>query len=112
MTSIWRVSGGVEIEWVEGNLFAFHFKNMEDRKRILTGGPWNFDRAMIIFDEPVGDRDVQSEVSEIDLEAGKEGKDRFIRVRVMIATAEPLKRSITVDLMGTGKITTMLLRYE
>ncbi|KAK1550302.1 hypothetical protein Q3G72_016977 [Acer saccharum] len=145
MTSVWRVSGGVEIEWVEGNIFAFHFTNMEDRKWILTGGPWNFDRAMIIFDESVRDGDVQSlsfsrvefwiqihnipilcmtedigiflgkmigEVREIDLEAEKEGKDRFIRVRVMIETAEPLKQSIRVDLLGMGKVTTMLLRYE
>lgn len=42
----------------------------------------------------------------------KKVNDRFIRVRVVIAANEPLLRSIRVDLLGNGKITTMLLRYE
>ncbi|KAK3228835.1 hypothetical protein Dsin_000716 [Dipteronia sinensis] len=145
MTSIWNVNGGFKFEWVEGNFFAFHFKNLEDRKRILTRGPWSFDRAMILFDEPTGEGDIQSlsfnriefwiqihnipflcmteeigiflgkligEVRDIDLEAGKGGNGCHLRVHVAIASTEPLMRSLMVDLLGTGKITTMLLRYE
>ncbi|KAK1571505.1 hypothetical protein Q3G72_018355 [Acer saccharum] len=52
MQSIWRVNEGVKIEPVEGNVFLFHFRNMEDRKCIQTGGHWSFDRAMIVFEEP------------------------------------------------------------
>ncbi|KAK3210745.1 hypothetical protein Dsin_015451 [Dipteronia sinensis] len=52
------------------------------------------------------------EVREIDLEAAKEAGGRFIRVRVIIDVNVPLMRSIRVDLLGNGKITTMLLRYE
>ncbi|TXG58335.1 hypothetical protein EZV62_016164 [Acer yangbiense] len=46
MQSIWRVNEGVEIEAVEGNVFAFHFRNMEDQKRIQTGGPCAKDPLM------------------------------------------------------------------
>ncbi|KAK1551679.1 hypothetical protein Q3G72_002695 [Acer saccharum] len=60
ISKVWRMSEGVEIEWIEGNIFAFHFKNLKDRKRILAGVPWTFDRAMIIFDEPIGDGDIQN----------------------------------------------------
>ncbi|KAK3232375.1 hypothetical protein Dsin_004256 [Dipteronia sinensis] len=145
MLSIWRVSEGVEIEWIEGNFFSFHFKNLEDRKRILSGSLWSFDRAMMILEEPVGDGDIKTmsfkklefwiqihnipplcmteeigiflgrmigEVRGIDLEAAKEAGGRFIRARVIIDVNVPLMRSIIVDLIGNGKITTMLLRYE
>ncbi|KAK3221285.1 hypothetical protein Dsin_008310 [Dipteronia sinensis] len=45
MTRVWQVNGGVEIEAVEGNVFAFYFKNGEDRQRILLWGPWYFDKV-------------------------------------------------------------------
>ncbi|TXG46396.1 hypothetical protein EZV62_028104 [Acer yangbiense] len=145
MTSVWRVSEGVDIEWAEGNIFVLNFKNLEDRSRILAGGPWNFDRAIIVFEEPTGVGDILNmsfnrtefwvqihnlpllcmtedigmflgkmigEVCDIDLEAAREGNGRFIRVRVAFAANEPLLRCLRVDLLGTGKVTTMLLRYE
>ncbi|TXG54113.1 hypothetical protein EZV62_019369 [Acer yangbiense] len=145
MTSIWRVNEEVEIEWAEGNIFVLNFKNLEDRKRILIGGPWSFDRAIIVFEEPSGEGDILNmnfskaefwiqihnlplicmtedigiflgkmigEVRDIDLETAKEGNGRYIRVRVVISVKEPLMRCLRVDLMGTGKVTTMLLRYE
>ncbi|KAK3180241.1 hypothetical protein Dsin_000130 [Dipteronia sinensis] len=34
---IWRVTEEVEIEIVSGNIFAFHFKNAEDRQSVLSG---------------------------------------------------------------------------
>ena len=46
-SKIWKVSGGVEIEAVEGNIFAFYFKNNADRRHILAGGPWSFDNSII-----------------------------------------------------------------
>ncbi|TXG60692.1 hypothetical protein EZV62_015265 [Acer yangbiense] len=143
--SVWRISEGVEVEWIEVNTFAFHFKNFEDLKRVLSGGPWSFDRAMIIFEEPVGDGDIKNmkfnkldiwvqihnmpllcmteeigiflgkmigDVHDVDLEAAKDVSGRFIRVRVVIDVLEPLLRSLRVDLLGNGKITTMLLRHE
>ena len=49
-SSIWKVSEGVEIEWVEGNIFTFQFFNVEDRNRIMNGGPWNFDKAVVVIE--------------------------------------------------------------
>ncbi|TXG48502.1 hypothetical protein EZV62_024377 [Acer yangbiense] len=60
MLSVWRVNEGVDIEWADGNIFVLHFKNLEDRSRIISGGPWNFDRAIILFEEPSGDGDIMS----------------------------------------------------
>ncbi|KAK2645059.1 hypothetical protein Ddye_020254 [Dipteronia dyeriana] len=68
--SVWQISEGVEIEWIEGNIFAFRLTTLR------------------IEDS------------------------RFIRVRVVIDVNEPLLRSLRVDLLDNGKISTMLLRYE
>ncbi|KAK3219548.1 hypothetical protein Dsin_013518 [Dipteronia sinensis] len=54
LTTIWRANEGVEIEVLEGNVFAFYFKNTEDMKYIQSRGPWTFDRAIIAFEEPSG----------------------------------------------------------
>ncbi|KAK1568423.1 hypothetical protein Q3G72_024255 [Acer saccharum] len=142
---IWRVNGGVEIVAIKDNIFEFQFTNLEARKRILSGGPWRFDGAIIVFEEPVGSGDIATmefnkteiwvqihnlpmlclteeiaiflgnmigEVRKVDLEAGKSGTCRFIRARVVIKVDEPLRRSLRVDLLGNGKVTTMLVRYE
>ncbi|KAK1581043.1 hypothetical protein Q3G72_002510 [Acer saccharum] len=58
MTSIWKVREGVEIEAIEGNVFACHFKNLDDKKYIQAGGPWTFDRAITVFVEPAGTGDI------------------------------------------------------
>ncbi|KAK1565379.1 hypothetical protein Q3G72_025223 [Acer saccharum] len=58
MTSIWKVSEGVEIEALVGNVFACHFKNLDDKKYIKAGGPWTFDRAITVFEEPSGTGDI------------------------------------------------------
>ncbi|KAK3194243.1 hypothetical protein Dsin_025553 [Dipteronia sinensis] len=49
-----RVNGGVEIESIEENVFTFYFSTLEDRQRILKGGPWSFDRAIILFEKSAG----------------------------------------------------------
>ncbi|KAK3206892.1 hypothetical protein Dsin_020938 [Dipteronia sinensis] len=141
---VWRVNGGVDIEAGADNIFEFHFKNLEARQRILSGGSWRFDRAIIIFEEPIGTREIATmgfnrtefwvqvhnlpfmcmseeiglflgnmigEVRDIDLEAGKTGSGRFILVRAALNLDEPLRRCLRVDLLGDGKMTTMLLRY-
>ncbi|KAK3228649.1 hypothetical protein Dsin_000530 [Dipteronia sinensis] len=52
------------------------------------------------------------EVKEVDLETNSDGSGRFLRVRVTIQAKIPLQQSIRVDFLGSGKVTTMLLRYE
>ncbi|KAK3204966.1 hypothetical protein Dsin_019012 [Dipteronia sinensis] len=135
MSKIWRVNDGVEIEAIEGNIFSFHFKNTEDKRRVQAGGPWTFGRAAIIFEEPHGSGDILNtvfdkidfliqvhqtlllcmmeeirvflgeligEVRDIDLSTAKDWIGRFLRVRVTIVVNQPLRRSLRVDLMGTG----------
>ncbi|TXG71995.1 hypothetical protein EZV62_000574 [Acer yangbiense] len=89
MTSIWRVSKGVEFEGVEDNIFAFQFKNMEDRQRIIAGGPWSFDRAMIIFEEPTEDGDVVNMTFSDDQALSSEAN---LRLNAWLRTGSPPKR--------------------
>ncbi|TXG57174.1 hypothetical protein EZV62_018487 [Acer yangbiense] len=144
-TTIWRTKEGVELEALDGNVFAAYFKNTDDRKFIQASGPWTFDRSIIAFEEPTGIGEIKhmnfnrvdfwvqihnlpllcmtedigtflgnmiGKVSDVDLLAAKNVGGRFIRARVTISTDESLMRSLRVDLLGTGEITTMLLRYE
>ena len=36
------------------NVFLFRFGSEEEKKRMLMGGPWHFDRALIVLSEPNG----------------------------------------------------------
>ncbi|KAK4838037.1 hypothetical protein QYF36_010487 [Acer negundo] len=36
-----------------GNMFTFHFQNEEDCQRVILGGPWNFDDALLVLEKPV-----------------------------------------------------------
>ncbi|TXG57016.1 hypothetical protein EZV62_018329 [Acer yangbiense] len=110
MNKIWSVEGGVEIDQIKGNTFEFLFKSLKARQRVLNGGPWSFDRVIIVFEKPTGN--LIGEVRELDLETNLDGFGRFLCVRVTVQVEEPLQQSIRVDLMGEGKITTLLLRYE
>ncbi|KAK3193080.1 hypothetical protein Dsin_024390 [Dipteronia sinensis] len=131
-SKFWKVSEGVQIEAVEGNVFAFYFKNNLDRHHIQSGGPWNFDSSIIAFEEPTGIGDIKSikiskvdfwsgwevpskmirEVRNVDLETIRDEVRRFLRVRVAISIDVPLQRCLQLDLLGHGLVTTLLLRYE
>ncbi|KAH9782148.1 hypothetical protein KPL71_008766 [Citrus sinensis] len=39
---------------VGNNIFMFKFAEEADKKRVLKGGPWHFDRALIVLAEPRG----------------------------------------------------------
>ncbi|TXG69352.1 hypothetical protein EZV62_004287 [Acer yangbiense] len=51
---IWRVEEGLEIELVKHNVFKFQFYSAIDRCRVLECGPWTFDGALIVLEEPSG----------------------------------------------------------
>ncbi|KAH9735378.1 hypothetical protein KPL71_017712 [Citrus sinensis] len=40
------------------NIFMFKFAEETDKKRVLSGGPWHFDRAIIVLTEPQGIEEV------------------------------------------------------
>ncbi|KAL5839078.1 hypothetical protein ACOSQ4_011686 [Xanthoceras sorbifolium] len=54
MVTIWRTKQDVEIELIGSNLFVFCFGCPWDRKRVLEGGPWSFDRSLLVLKEATG----------------------------------------------------------
>ncbi|KAH9658540.1 hypothetical protein KPL70_023537 [Citrus sinensis] len=54
LQQVWRTFKEVEIESLGNNIFMFKFAEEADKKRVLTGGPWHFDRALIVLTEPRG----------------------------------------------------------
>lgn len=61
MNQAWRTAREVKIESMGDNVFLFKFANAVDRKRILKGGPWHFDRALLVLAEPSGIGDIQKQ---------------------------------------------------
>ncbi|KAK3225783.1 hypothetical protein Dsin_005645 [Dipteronia sinensis] len=126
-------------------LVNYEFKSMEDRRRILAGGPWTFGGALIILEEPTGKGDIEKmsfsttefwvqthrvsllcitkEIGHflggmvgvvMDMDVGTLGdcSGEFLRVRVTVDIAKPLRGCLRVDVLGDGEETMMLLRYE
>ena len=52
MSQVWRTVREVRIEELGDNIFMFKFATEADKKRILTGGPWHFDRVIMVLIEP------------------------------------------------------------
>ncbi|XP_073025102.1 uncharacterized protein [Primulina eburnea] len=44
----------IEIGALGDNMFLLDFKSLQDRKRAISGGPWNIFRNLILFREPRG----------------------------------------------------------
>lgn len=47
MTALWRPKVKVQAGRLGDNLFLFSFPTQEERLRILSGGPWTFNRALL-----------------------------------------------------------------
>lgn len=60
ITKIWRLRKELDIEVISRNTFAFHFSCSEDKVRVLKGGPWSFDDALMVLVEPGGKGDIKS----------------------------------------------------
>ncbi|KAL5847373.1 hypothetical protein ACOSQ3_010897 [Xanthoceras sorbifolium] len=50
---IWRTQQSVDVEVVRDNIFVFQFRNQQDRKRVLAGGPWCFNGGLLVLEEPL-----------------------------------------------------------
>ncbi|KAL5741836.1 hypothetical protein ACOSP7_028568 [Xanthoceras sorbifolium] len=55
IASIWRTKNEVEVESIGVNLFVFRFGCFWDRKRVLEGGLWSFDKNLLALKEVVGE---------------------------------------------------------
>lgn len=58
---VWRSIKEVKIESMRSNVFLFKFDTEEDKRRVLMGGPYHFDRALIGLSEPSEMRDIQKQ---------------------------------------------------
>ncbi|KAK2648148.1 hypothetical protein Ddye_015637 [Dipteronia dyeriana] len=57
---IWRTVDNVEIEAIAGTTFSFTFKSAEDQRQVLKGGPWSFDKVLLVVEKPIGKGDIQT----------------------------------------------------
>ncbi|KAK3204425.1 hypothetical protein Dsin_018471 [Dipteronia sinensis] len=60
ISKIWKVREGVEIKLVANNVFAFQFNSVDDQIHVMASGPWAFDDALIVLEEPSGKEDVEN----------------------------------------------------
>ena len=54
LQQVWRTFKEVKIESLGNNIFMFKFAEEAGKEIVLTGGPWHFDRALIVLTEPKG----------------------------------------------------------
>lgn len=54
MQQVWRIVREVKIENLGDNIFMFKFALEVDKRRVLVGGPWHFDRVLLVPIEPKG----------------------------------------------------------
>ncbi|TXG65986.1 hypothetical protein EZV62_007261 [Acer yangbiense] len=104
--TIWKLSEGVDIEWVERNIFTLQFFNMEDRNRIINGGPWNFNKAVVVLEKMPLDGDITN------LELNK--VDFWIQIHKIphLCMSEEMGLFLGKLIGDVKEVTTMLLRYE
>ncbi|KAL5830504.1 hypothetical protein ACOSQ3_019972 [Xanthoceras sorbifolium] len=117
LPKIWQTTQEVENEVLRDNIFGFHFKNRMDRRRVLNGRPWSFDRSLLVLEEPRAAGELSSlaqigTVREVDAGASADCLGKYIRVRVEIDIDKLLQRFLKVNLGSSAKDVVMLLRYE
>ncbi|KAL5759619.1 hypothetical protein ACOSQ2_018457 [Xanthoceras sorbifolium] len=115
---IWRIVKEMGVKSIAVNIYIFRFKCARDRKRILEGGLWCFDKQLIVLQEAEGlgklsDADFKyfpiwdvgsflggmvGLVKEVDTRESGECSGSFIRVRVLLDVSKPLTRSLRVRL--------------
>lgn len=48
----WRTKGDFLFKEISGKLFSFQFKEAADKEKVLNGGPWSFDKSLLVLHEP------------------------------------------------------------
>ncbi|CAL9002135.1 unnamed protein product [Prunus brigantina] len=54
MVKIWSTAREVVVKDIGETLFLFIFATEADRQKVLRGGPWNFDKALVLLETPDG----------------------------------------------------------
>ena len=51
MSRVWRMTGTVVFKELQDNLWVFEFEEEEDKRRVMVGRPWSFDRQILVLNE-------------------------------------------------------------
>lgn len=51
LSKLWRVVGRVTFRELHDNLWLFEFSDGEDKRRVMEGRPWSFDRQILVIRE-------------------------------------------------------------
>jgi hypothetical protein len=50
-SNIWRIVGSVKFKELKDNIWLFEFSDDGDKRRVLDGWLWSFDRQILVFNE-------------------------------------------------------------
>ena len=56
MKSAWRTKRGFMFRELAGNKFTFQFADGTDKEKVMRGGPWCFDKSILILIEASGEQ--------------------------------------------------------
>jgi hypothetical protein len=51
LSRLWRTVGRVIFKEVQDNMWIFEFTEREDKKRVMAGRPWSYDRQIIVLND-------------------------------------------------------------
>lgn len=51
LSRIWRLAGWVVFKELNDNLWLFEFTEVDDKRRVMEGRPWSFDRQALILND-------------------------------------------------------------
>ncbi|KAK9187829.1 hypothetical protein WN944_019228 [Citrus x changshan-huyou] len=98
MQQVWRTVREVKIENLGDNIFMFKFALEADKRRVLVGGPWHFDRALIV---PIEPKDAVKElgavvgkVEEVELDENGDRIGKCARARILAKHESGKRKSI------------------
>lgn len=52
MLSIWKVHYSTKIQLAGDNIFFIQFRSMVEKLRVMSEGPWTFDRSLVVLNSP------------------------------------------------------------
>jgi hypothetical protein len=50
MSRVWRMARTAIFKELQDNLWLFEFEEEEDKRRVMVGRPWSFDRQILVFE--------------------------------------------------------------
>ncbi|XP_059457118.1 uncharacterized protein LOC132186993 [Corylus avellana] len=51
LSRIWRTMGSVVFKEMQDNVWLFEFVDLDDKKRVMEGRPWSFDRQILVLND-------------------------------------------------------------